>query len=1513
MKCKSLACIWSGSPPAHRVTAVAALHEPLTLYTGGSDGSIIWWNLVSSPEKTELKPLAMLCGHAAAIADLGICFPHEASDNENLTNSSKVPLYHNSVNCSALISACSDGVLCVWSRASGHCRRRRKLPPWTGSPIMIRPLPKNNRYVCIACSFFNQEHQLTNSVEGHESLVDTELQNPNPSKCTVIIIDSFTLTVVQTVFHGNVPIGPLKSMAVVFPSEDLEKQSVMISDSFGKVLYLSIVKDSDQKGQNVAVVSNDSLMSEVMDWADDSKEGFLVSSAKCAYVLALVHKTHCTFRQADNGTVLGKISFTDHQLCFEDKLYVIGGIFLGADASISNNGFVEEFVAWNNIGGAVIYRISFRNSIFKYDPLSVIPAVLHPSHTKLSFSFVTLNNNLLRVESICFHVEQHKFWRPHVTIWLSPQQHDNNGKPPLECTLLAEGNLFDDWATGSSLSTIEGLNHVIFKEGIHMTDEMTPLKNSMISPRQTDGKDSSYVTYRGGQLVSSSMVISENCLVPYAIVYGFFNGDIEIVRFHMFFSALDSLSENPSSEAASKKQSHHLSGHKGAVLCLASHQMVSRSGACSSNHVLLSGSMDCTVRVWDLELGNLIMVLHQHVAPLRQIILPPRQSEYPWSDCFLTVGDDLCVALVSLQTLRVERLFPGHMYFPAKVLWDGVRGYVACLCPNYSEKADVHDILYIWDVKTGARERVLRGAAAHSMFDHFLKSSNGSFLSVNLMNGNTSLSSLIFPVIEPAKFSQSHPKVSGKEISPRISTSSKIEPSVADTSNFMKVTGAKSDGHTSVVFQNEKHPIKSSSPFPGVSALCFDLTSLMSLCAMNEFFEDGSHLRENNHAKGAGISTPKDDAYRRTNDSSKELGLEMPSSHQGNGKSSSDGSSIVTLEHNEWVRALEGCLLKFSLSFLHLWDIDAELDNLLITEMKLKRPDPFIVSSGILGDRGSMTLTFPGSNSTLELWRSSSEYSALRSLTMVSLAQHLISLSHSCSSASGALAAFYTRKFAEKISDAKPPLLELLVSFWQNEFEHVKMAARSLFHCAASRAIPPPLCCSKATQLINSHAYPYRISEEEHENTSVVSPVSNVDMETQEHFVEEESTITSWLESYEVQDWVSCIGATTQDAMTSQIIVAAALAVWYPMLVKPRLAMVVVHPLVKLVMAMNEKYSAAAAEILAEGMERTWKVCIGSEIPRLIGDIFFQVECVSGTSANAFSPNSAASIRETLVGILLPSLAMADIPGYLHVIERQIWSTASDSPVHVVALMTLVRVVRGSPRNLAPYLDKVTIFMLQTMDPGNTTMRRTCLQSSMTALKEVVRVFPMVALNDASTRLAVGDAIKEISNASIQVYDMQSMSKIKVLDASGPPGLPGLLGGAVETGITTAISALSFSPDGEGLVAFSETGLLIKWWSLGSVWWEKLSRNLVPVQCNKLIFVPPWEGFSPNSTRSSIIASVLHEDGQTNSPGNKKGSSEMDRLKVLVQNLDLSYRLEWVGERRVKLSQHSHDLGIFQL
>lgn len=75
---------------------------------------------------------------------------------------------------------------------------------------------------------------------------------------------------------------------------------------------------------------------------------------------------------------------------------------------------------------------------------------------------------------------------------------------------------------------------------------------------------------------------------------------------------------------------------------------------------------------------------------------------------------------------------------------------------------------------------------------------------------------------------------------------------------------------------------------------------------------------------------------------------------------------------------------------------------------------------------------------------------------------------------------------------------------------------------------------------------------------------------------------------------------------------------------------------------------------------------------------------------------------------------------------------------------------------------QVVHYILQTMDPGNLVMRKACLNSSMIALREVARVFPMIALNETSTRLAVGDAIGDISTATIRVYDIDRYANLAI-------------------------------------------------------------------------------------------------------------------------------------------------------
>ena len=92
----------------------------------------------------------------------------------------------------------------------------------------------------------------------------------------------------------------------------------------------------------------------------------------------------------------------------------------------------------------------------------------------------------------------------------------------------------------------------------------------------------------------------------------------------------------------------------------------------------------------------------------------------------------------------------------------------------------------------------------------------------------------------------------------------------------------------------------------------------------------------------------------------------------------------------------------------------------------------------------------------------------------------------------------------------------------------------------------------------------------------------------------------------------------------------------------------------------------------------------------------------------------------------------------------------------------------------------------------------------MVVLREMVCYFPMISMISLNqiTMLVVGDVVGDIHTLSIQIYDLQSATKLKVLDVSGPPSLLTLQIGNI-TLSCGGISALSFPLDGEGILAFS--------------------------------------------------------------------------------------------------------------
>lgn len=900
----------------------------------------------------------MLCGHGAPIADLGICYPILVSRKEKPDTSSNVVAKSTSDYHGALISACTDGVLCVWSRGSGHCRRRRKLPPWVGSPSVVRTLPSNARYVCIGCSFIDtvnmSDRYSVDSPEGGEEPVKREFQQRKPLKCAVVVVDTYTLTIVQTVFHGNLSISSLKFMVVVSPIEHKEKHSVVIVDSFGRLQSVPILKDPQCDGDDGDALHKSSSHFEMTVWADGLSEGGqVVSTATCGNVMAFILKSCCIFRLLTTGTTIGEISFLDNLISLEGKSnqsHVTGGMFLvSEDSGITLNAdelhemLTTDFAVWNNNGYAVVYRVSFLNNIFKCEPLGEIPSASHPYDVRLSVSFIQLTHYLLRIESLCFHVEEPLQGKPYITIWSLLSKHDEHGKLCCQFRRLGEGSSFVDWAANStSLREIEGLG-----DGKH---GLTFGQSSVQSPVNGNNilADCHSNTAR---TVSSSMVISENLFAPYAVVYGFSSGEIQVLRFDLLHGLASN--GNPCNEVGSQVSRQNFLGHTGAILCLAAHRMEGTAKGWSLSQVLVSGSMDCTVRIWDLDKGTLITEMHQHVAPVHQIILCPSQTARPWSDCFLSVGEDSCVALVSLETLRVERMFPGHPSYPAKVVWDSARGYIACLCRNRSGTSDTGDVLYIWDVKTGTLERVLRGTASHSMFDHFCKSISVNSRSGTVLNGNTSVSLLNLPIMEEGSFS--HPKSNNaieKSItSPNVvaNIATIIEPNTSQA-DFSKSISGKPSPIIPSILQSNRPSIKCYCPFPGIATLSIDLGSLMFPCQKHKCTDNGSE-------KVYGTNV-------------KEQVNERPSAHHLNVDDGSDVHESVadSKEDVDRISTLEECLLRFSLSYLHLWNVDFELDNLLVTDMKLKRPENLIVASGLLGDKGSLTLTFPGLSAILEVF-----------------------------------------------------------------------------------------------------------------------------------------------------------------------------------------------------------------------------------------------------------------------------------------------------------------------------------------------------------------------------------------------------------------------------------------------------------------------------------------------------------------------------------------------------------------
>lgn len=1609
--------LWASTPPQHDVVAMVAVHNPPSLWTGGTRGEIVYWKLPPDHQSSEqeLWPMASLCGHAAAITDLVTCKINEVKEkrsHDSLDDKNLPYPYGMSNACEIVVSVCLEGWLCAWDSLTGRCRRRRKLPPWVGKPSRMITLPKGQRHVCISCDgshlSFPRSSSINDGDNGIRSLVDNARTMAlekygginNNMRATVLVVDASTLCVLQVVYNGFVGIGPVKSIVAVPVGGRMHK--VMVSDQFGRIRTWAV-----DEGRHGKYESGNELSEQVIPSSHKRNVGNMentqtISFSSDGVYLLLVFSSYWVILLTENQSTILESANLELKSSMPDNFFWVGGFFLvGSSDSIANNVDNKRslFLVWDVFGGAMLYSLQRNDDqTFATNVVCRVSTVATSGEGHFMVKFCQLKDLLMCVGCSSSQSTANSISDTWVRLWRLPLKHFPNSAIKNVVILTndkhKENGLFEQESNSSENLVVLGQaglrNHWLhlsvngypevitmengFRREHPQVDALTFLEPENVSCEQDEScrkplsADINPPLHSArGKWVTASMLLFDASSIPWTYVLGFNSGGIRLIRMKVFKpSSLNRKNGISVDDRIGRYVVQCLSKHTGPIICLAEHSIAAESSSANTGKImrrlLISGGMDCLTCVWDVEEGQLLVALHHHVTPLQQVLLPPLGTDAPWSNCFITVGEDGCIALISLETLQVERIFIGHPARPKLTAWDGIRGYLACVCASISNHAMSTDILFIWDLKSGALERILRGTAAHSMFENFLKQIQGSSAAVDLLPGRaTSTASLLHGDVDSAhthnfqsslshQFSRlgtktnieglkslqvasgimslpddkhhedsmlasaesaSNKVIGGLEklsskFSQALNQGAKAAPSHLKD-NYIGNSSSQSSSYRNLF--HKQPPIKAASPFPGVAALQFDLFTLMA----PDLGRQRKNEREVEQLKVGtdGIPSNKIDQDIKMSDDQVIDRRNYPQMQEEPLPAKSDDCELASS-----LGSFEGSLLRTSLAYLHLWGADLELDKCLQKELQIFQPTNVGAAAGFAGDRGATTLFLPGWKPTFELWITSSEFCALRSLTIVATALRMTTLSRLTSNASSALAAFYTRGLAEKFPRVKAPSLELYACFWQDPSEHVRMAARSLFHCAASRAIPSILCAKSSSSVTQCGS---NLSESGISNNISLLTVEQIlgnehstEKTTWPDSVSTSAEINDWLDSFEGQDWTSIVGGTSQDSRAVRIIVAAALAVWYPGLVKPELAPSVAPYLVKLVKAVIDRHSAVAAELLADGMESVWKHLISKEIPQLISDIFLLITCLSGGGSAApnfiSNPATAMTIRETLTSSLLPSLAMADVASFLHIVQTQLSLATADSSVPLVALMGIIRIIRAAPRAVVYYLTQVTSIILKTMNFG-----KHCYQSAMAAVREMVRVYPMVAVHQASGKLAVGDAVGDVHSLTIQVYDLNSACKFKVLDASGPPGHPALLVSDGASANIGGISALSFSDDGEGVVAFSQHGLMIRWWSLGAVWWEKLSRATAPVQCTKLVLVPPWPALSPKSSRSSIMATISSNAEITDTTEATKMHTNGDFGRAACQNVDLLFKLEWRHGNKIALLHHGQEIGVLQI
>ncbi|KAJ3277498.1 hypothetical protein HK104_003245 [Borealophlyctis nickersoniae] len=177
-----------------------------------------------------------------------------------------------------------------------------------------------------------------------------------------------------------------------------------------------------------------------------------------------------------------------------------------------------------------------------------------------------------------------------------------------------------------------------------------------------------------------------------------------------------------------------LHGHKGMVRCLFAPEPKDHAG----KRLLVSGGVDCTVRIWNLDTSDCLGSYLLHTQSIDTFI--PMSSEIgpKLKSCIVSVAKDHSIAIIDLDDLVCLYRFSGHSHPIRGIHWRTNDEIMVVECINGTA--------YVWQLKTGHLDRVESGSVVEDIISQCDSGVSVEDYSAGYRNANIKKTLTAYPV-----------------------------------------------------------------------------------------------------------------------------------------------------------------------------------------------------------------------------------------------------------------------------------------------------------------------------------------------------------------------------------------------------------------------------------------------------------------------------------------------------------------------------------------------------------------------------------------------------------------------------------------------------------------------------------------------------------------------------------------------------------------------------------------------